>query len=95
MSSGIRNQLRSEEAGDSLLREMLSAGGLLNQFSNKKRSHTIAKFTLISSANDGAYALALNYSDQNLLEKMNGKTQKIGMTHAVFFNFTGLFRFDF
>ncbi|MFA6585723.1 MAG: hypothetical protein WCS86_01000 [Candidatus Paceibacterota bacterium] len=48
----------------------------------------LAKFTLIGSANDGAYTLAEN--SDHLLQKMNEKAQKIGMKNAVFLNFTGL-----
>jgi len=48
----------------------------------------LAKFTLISSANDGAYALASD--DENFLEKMNTKARKIGMENTSFYNFTGL-----
>ena len=48
----------------------------------------LAKFTLIGSANDGAYALA--ESENNFLEKMNIKAQKIGMGKALFLNPTGL-----
>jgi len=48
----------------------------------------LSKFTLVGSANDGAYALAQN--DINFLEKMNEKAQRIGMENFFFFNFTGL-----
>ena len=48
----------------------------------------LAKFTLIGSANDGAYALSENRN--NLLEKMNSKARKIGMQNTLFLNFTGL-----
>src|SRR3989344_1724650 len=48
----------------------------------------LAKFTLIGSANDGAYALS--ESKNNLLEKINNKARKIGMQNTLFLNFTGL-----
>jgi len=48
----------------------------------------LAKFTLLASANDGAYALAGN--DNSFLEKMNDKAQRIGMDNTLFLNFTGL-----
>ena len=48
----------------------------------------IAKFTLIVSANDGAYSLA--EGDEDFLEKMNTKAKKIGMENALFLNTTGL-----
>jgi len=48
----------------------------------------LAKFTLIGSANDGAYALAEN--TDNFLEKINEKARKIGMEDTLFFNSTGL-----
>jgi len=51
----------------------------------------LAKFILIGSANDGAYALAENSGNtKNFLEKMNEKGRKIGMENTLFFNFTGL-----
>jgi D-alanyl-D-alanine carboxypeptidase len=48
----------------------------------------LAEFSLIGSANDGAYAIA--ESTDNFLEKMNEKAQEIGMENAVFLNSTGL-----
>ena len=48
----------------------------------------LAKFTLIGSANDGAYALA--EKDDAFLEKMNNKARKIGMENTFFLNPTGL-----
>jgi D-alanyl-D-alanine carboxypeptidase len=46
----------------------------------------LAKLTLISSANDGAYTLAT----PELLEKINAKSRKLGAFDTNFFNFTGL-----
>ncbi len=51
----------------------------------------LAKLTLISSANDGAYVLADN---ENFLEKMNLKAIRIGMLQASFLNSTGLDTWD-
>ena len=48
----------------------------------------LAEFTLVGSANDGAYALAEN--TDNFLEKVNEKARKIGMENTLFFNSTGL-----
>ena len=48
----------------------------------------LARFTLIGSANDGAYALAEN--TDGLLQKMNDEAKKIGMGNTLFSNFTGL-----
>ena len=48
----------------------------------------LAEFTLISSANDGAYALA--QGDESFLEKMNSKAKKIGAENTSFLDFTGL-----
>jgi len=48
----------------------------------------LAKFTLIGSSNDGAYALVGDSKD--FLEKMNIKAKKIGMENFSFLNFTGL-----
>ena len=58
-------------------------------FVNEKfKIRDLAKFTLIGSANDGAYALS--ESKNNLLEKINNKVRKIGMQNTLFLNFTGL-----
>ncbi len=48
----------------------------------------LAKFTLISSSNDGARDLTMN--DGNFLKDMNEKAKEIGMQNTVFFNFSGL-----
>jgi D-alanyl-D-alanine carboxypeptidase len=48
----------------------------------------LAQFTLIGSANDGAFALTENID--NFLGKMNDKAKKIGMENASFSNPTGL-----
>ncbi|MCE9549317.1 hypothetical protein K8Q98_02880 [Candidatus Nomurabacteria bacterium] len=49
----------------------------------------MVKFTLISSANDGAYALLENpYND--FLGKMNLKARRMGAGHSFFMNYTGL-----
>jgi len=48
----------------------------------------LAKWTLIGSANDGAYALAEN--TPFFLQKINQKAKKIGMKNAIFLNPTGL-----
>ncbi len=48
----------------------------------------LARFTLISSSNDGAWALSENI--ENFVQLMNEKAKKIGMADTVFFNPTGL-----
>lgn len=55
----------------------------------KWKAYDLAGLTLISSANDGAYALWEN-NPTDFLEKINEKAKKIGMEHAQFLNFTGL-----
>lgn len=69
--------------------------GAINQagdyglFANEKwKMEDLAKFTLIGSANDGAYALFQNKDD--FLNKMNSEAKKIGMENALFLNPTGL-----
>ena len=48
----------------------------------------LAKFTLISSSNDGAYAIAKNVP--SVVSKMNEKAKMIGMNDTSFLNSTGL-----
>lgn len=48
----------------------------------------LAKFTLIVSANDGAYALTESQADA--VEKINNKAVRLGLPHAFFMNATGL-----
>jgi serine-type D-Ala-D-Ala carboxypeptidase (penicillin-binding protein 5/6) len=50
----------------------------------------LAKFTLIGSVNDSAYALVENVKDEKFLERMNEKAKKIGLEEAEFKNVTGL-----
>lgn len=56
--------------------------------SEKWKIENLARFTLIGSANDGAYALT--EGDTGILEKMNEKAKKIGMENTLFLNSTGL-----
>jgi len=58
----------------------------------KWRANDLAQFTLLSSANDGAFALTEGI--ENFLEKMNTQARKIGMTNTLFLSSTGL-DFDF
>ena len=53
------------------------------------RAGELAKFTLLASANDGAYALAES-AGLDVLNKMNEKARKIGMENTFFLNVTGL-----
>jgi len=48
----------------------------------------LVRFTLLTSANDGAYSLA--ESAEDFLGKMNLKAKKIGLEHGLFLNSTGL-----
>lgn len=48
----------------------------------------LSKLTLMVSANDGAYALSENTED--ILNRINNFTKKMGLVHTVFFNVTGL-----
>ncbi|MCX6757983.1 MAG: hypothetical protein NTZ44_03840 [Candidatus Nomurabacteria bacterium] len=48
----------------------------------------LAKFSLIASSNDGAYALSEGID--NFIFKMNEEAKKIGMEHTIFYNQTGL-----
>lgn len=58
-------------------------------FANEKwKVNDLAKFTLIVSANDGAYALA--EKDESFLDRLNSKAKKIGMKNTLFLNSTGL-----
>lgn len=58
-------------------------------FANERWNiYDLAKLTLVSSANDGAYAIIEN--DHDYLKKMNEKAKKLGMNNTVFFNSTGL-----
>ena len=69
--------------------EALKQEGDYGFFVNEKfKIEDLAKFTLVGSANDGAYALTENVD--NFLQKMNDKAVKIGMENTLFFNFTGL-----
>ena len=69
--------------------EAIKQEGDYGFFVNEKfKIKDLAEFTLIGSANDGAYALALN-SDE-ILPKMNEKARKIGMETPFFLNFPGL-----
>lgn len=58
-------------------------------FANEKWNISdLAKLTLISSANDGAYAIS--EKDPEYLEKMNNKAKRLGMKNTLFLNSTGL-----
>ncbi len=54
----------------------------------KFKLEDLARFTLVVSANDGAYALTENIP--NVLKKMNDKAKKIGVKSTRFLNTTGL-----
>jgi len=67
------------------LRQNSDYGFFINE---KFNIEDLAKFTLVGSVNDGAFALV--GGDNNFLDKMNLKAKKIGMEKTLFLNFTGL-----
>ncbi len=73
----------------SLKEEAIKQNGDFGLFANEKwKIADLIKLTLTSSANDGAYMLALN--DENFLDKMNAKAKRLGMNSTTFYNVTGL-----
>ncbi|KKQ87749.1 MAG: D-alanyl-D-alanine carboxypeptidase DacB [Parcubacteria group bacterium GW2011_GWF2_38_8] len=83
--------LNNHEADDIVLvrSDAIKQEGDYGFFVDEKfKTKDLAEFTLVGSANDGAYALAED--DGDFLEKMNNKAQKIGTESALFLNFTGL-----
>lgn len=83
--------LSSNEPGHiiTISQNAIKQDGNYGFFTDEKwKIENLAKFTLIGSANDGAYALSDN--DPNFIEKMNDKAKRIGMEHALFSNPTGL-----
>ncbi|MFA4975184.1 MAG: hypothetical protein WC839_01295 [Candidatus Paceibacterota bacterium] len=73
----------------SISKEAVKQEGDYGFFVNEKfKIRDLAKFTLVGSANDGAYAFSEN--NNSFLEKMNNKALMIGMENTSFFNFTGL-----
>ena len=67
----------------------LAQDGDFGLFLNEKWNvDDLAKFSLIESANDGAYAISEN--DPNILNEINARAEQIGMQHALFLNTTGL-----
>ncbi|MEK7572371.1 MAG: serine hydrolase [Patescibacteria group bacterium] len=70
-------------------KDAISQAGDFGIFVNEKWSiYDLVKLTLISSANDGIYALVEN--NHEYLKKMNNKAGKLGMKNTVFLNSTGL-----
>lgn len=79
----------SENDVISISPEAVKKEGDYGLFVNEKfKIEDLAKFSLIGSANDGAYAIA--ESTDNFIEKMNIKAKKLGMENTVFLNPTGL-----
>ncbi|MFH1608930.1 MAG: hypothetical protein ABH951_02870 [Patescibacteria group bacterium] len=70
---------------DSDLKKEGDNGLFLNE---KWKVSDLAKFSLILSSNDGAFALTHN--DKFFIEKMNIKAKEIGMINTLFLNSTGL-----
>ena len=78
-----------EESVISLNAEAIKQNGDFGLFANEKWKITdLIKLTLTSSANDGAFMLALK--DQDFLNKMNTKAKRLGMNSTTFYNPTGL-----
>ncbi len=83
--------LADHEPGSILIisQNAINQDGDYGFFINEKwKIEDLAKFTLVGSVNDGAYALSENKSD--FIERMNIKARKIGMENALFLNSTGL-----
>lgn len=73
----------------SISKEALAQEGDFGLLLDEKwKAQDLAKITLISSANDAAFALTDGYFD--LLERINLTSRKIGAQNALFSNFTGL-----
>jgi D-alanyl-D-alanine carboxypeptidase len=67
----------------------INQNGDFGIFINEKwKVGDLAKFSLLVSANDGAYAVV--EEDETFLEQMNSKAKRIGMTNVLFLNSTGL-----
>lgn len=67
------------------LKQIGDNGLLLNE---KWNIDELVKFSLISSSNDGIYALS--GEEQDFIKKMNEKAKKIGLSNTVFNTTTGL-----
>lgn len=76
--------------------EITISGGAIKQAGDsgltvgqKWKMSELAKLTLISSSNDGAYAM-WEKSEADFIDKMNTRAKKLGMKHAKFINTSGL-----
>lgn len=79
----------SKEGIVNILPEAVKQSGDYGLYAHEKwKAGDLAQFTLVSSSNDGAYALSFTYD--NFLERMNTKAKKIGMDSSLFLNPTGL-----
>ncbi|MBI5139732.1 D-alanyl-D-alanine carboxypeptidase [Candidatus Nomurabacteria bacterium] len=84
---GLNNH--KEEEIISISNNAVKQTGDFGIFANEKwRVGDLAKFTLLVSANDGAYALL--EGDENFIKKMNDKAKRIGTQNTLFVNATGL-----
>lgn len=73
----------------SLPGDAINQAGDFGLFVNEKwKISDLAKFTLLASANDGAYALA--EEDSDFLARLNEKAKRIGAEKTLFVNSTGL-----
>jgi D-alanyl-D-alanine carboxypeptidase len=81
---------KDKEGTISISQNAISQTGDYGLFSQENwKTQDVAKFTLVSSANDGAYAFA--ESDMNgFLKEMNDKARRLGMERTIFSNVTGL-----
>jgi D-alanyl-D-alanine carboxypeptidase len=72
-----------------ITKEALDQTGDFGLFLNEKwKAGDLAKLTLISSANDGAFVLASKYLD--FLDQLNLRAHKLGASQTTFLNPTGL-----
>lgn len=89
MAISIALQNLPEESVIQISAEAIAQDGDTSLFSEEKwKLDDLAKLTLVSSSNDGVYAIAKNVPD--IISKMNEKAKKIGMENSLFLNFTGL-----
>ena len=89
MAISIALQNLPEETIIEIPAEAIGQNGDVSLFSGEKwKLGDLAKLTLISSSNDGAYAIAKNITD--IILKMSERAKKIGMENTLFLNPTGL-----
>ena len=88
----VATSLGGKKSSETILisKNALDQTGDFSIFANEKwKLFDVAQFTLIASANDGAYALA-ETNGKDFLEKINVRAKKLGMENSIFYNVTGL-----